>query len=111
MDEIARVTPTSRGVSYGKLRRVGAAVPGPTRLAGDAVPLCRPVSDCRRPGPAGAGGVPPALRAAGEGILLPQWPADVSLAHRDDDPSGRGAGLREPVPVVEICAVDAEARA
>ena len=113
MDEIARVTPTWRGVSYGKLRREGALQypvptpdsPGTPFLFADRFPtadgraLLVPVEY-----------LPPSELPSEEypfflntGRQMYHWHTGTMTRRAE------GLDSREPVPVVEICAVDAEA--
>jgi formate dehydrogenase major subunit len=111
MDEIARVTPTWRGVSYGKLRREGALQypvptpdsPGTPFLFADSFPtadgraLLVPVEY-----------LPPSELPSEEypyflntGRQMYHWHTGT-MTRRSE-----GLDSREPVPIVEICAADA----
>ena len=111
MDEIARVTPTWRGVSYGKLRREGALQypvptpdsPGTPFLFADRFPtadgraLLVPVEY-----------LPPSELPSEEypfflntGRQMYHWHTGTMTRRAE------GLDSREPVPIVEICAADA----
>ena len=111
MDEIARVTPTWRGVSYGKLRREGALQypvptpdsPGTAFLFADSFPtadgraLLVPVEY-----------LPPSELPSEEypfflntGRQMYHWHTGTMTRRAE------GLDSREPVPIMEICAADA----
>jgi formate dehydrogenase major subunit len=113
MDEIARVTPTWRGVSYDKLRREGSLQypvptpdsPGTAFLFADSFPT----ADGR------ALFVPVEFLSPSE-LPSPEYPFFLNTGRQmyhwhTGTMTRRAEGLdsREPVPVMEICAADAGA--
>lgn len=111
MDEIARVTPTWRGVSYGKLRREGSLqYPVPTPDS-PGTPFL--FAD-RFPTPDGRALLVPVEYLPPSELPSEEYPFFLNTGRQmyhwhTGTMTRRSEGLdsREPVPIVEICAADA----